>query len=164
MATQAELKAQAKYDRDHTRQVLLKLNKTSDADILLKLDSVDNRQGYLKELVRNDMKKKDSILSLDSLKFLVVPTAKKYEIKRIHLFGSYARGEATPESDVDLLIEGGNYHGLFQYAEFLERLETAIGKKVDVVTMEQIRENKKESGIRFYNNLMRDQVLLYEVD
>lgn len=48
-------KAQAKYDAKATKQIKLKLNITSDKDILDKLDQVDNKQGYIKELIRKDI-------------------------------------------------------------------------------------------------------------
>lgn len=47
--------AQAKYDKTHTTGVYLKLNKKTDADIIEKLESVDNRQGYLKRLIKEDI-------------------------------------------------------------------------------------------------------------
>lgn len=50
-------RAQRKYDAEHTRQVVLKLNLKSDADVLSQLDSVPNKQGYIKELIRQDMAK-----------------------------------------------------------------------------------------------------------
>lgn len=57
MATSEALKkAIRKYDKDHTKQILLKLNKGTDADILQKLDEVDNKQGYIKGLIRDDIK------------------------------------------------------------------------------------------------------------
>lgn len=45
-----------KYDAKATRQIRLKLNLNSDADILAKLDAVDNKQGYIKDLIRKDIK------------------------------------------------------------------------------------------------------------
>lgn len=48
-------KAQMKYDAKATKQIKLKLNLTSDKDILDKLDQVDNKQGYIKELIRKDI-------------------------------------------------------------------------------------------------------------
>ena len=56
-ATEAQLKAQAKYDAEHTTGVYLKLNNKNDADILDRLASVDNRQGYIKQLIREDIKR-----------------------------------------------------------------------------------------------------------
>lgn len=56
MATKALLKAIDKYDKAHTRQFKLKLNIKTDADVIERLEAVDNVQGYIKELIRNDIK------------------------------------------------------------------------------------------------------------
>lgn len=58
MVTEAQKRASAKYDKLNTTQVILKLNIHTDADILQKLESVGNKQGYIKTLIRADMKKK----------------------------------------------------------------------------------------------------------
>ena len=55
--SEAQKRAQAKYDAANTKQVRLKLNIKTDADILEKLESVPNKQGYIKELIRADIKK-----------------------------------------------------------------------------------------------------------
>ena len=56
MATsQAQKAASAKYDASHTIQIKLKLNTKTDADILEKLEAVENKQGYIKELIRADI-------------------------------------------------------------------------------------------------------------
>lgn len=57
MTTEAQKRAQAKYDKANTTQIILKLNKKTDADILEKLQGVDNRQGYIKELIRQDLER-----------------------------------------------------------------------------------------------------------
>ena len=57
MATKEQTRASAKYDAQHTKQVKLKLNIKTDADILKRLDSLPNKQGYIKELIRKDMAK-----------------------------------------------------------------------------------------------------------
>lgn len=49
--------SQAKWDAVNTRQIRLKLNRRTDADILAKLDSTGNTQGYIKGLIREDIKK-----------------------------------------------------------------------------------------------------------
>lgn len=56
MTSEAKKKANAKYDAAHTKQITLKLNITTDADILARLDAVGNKQGYIKELIRKDTK------------------------------------------------------------------------------------------------------------
>ncbi len=52
----AKLYSYKDYDQTHTRQVKMKLNLRTDADILAKLNSVPNKQGYIKELIRKDIK------------------------------------------------------------------------------------------------------------
>ena len=56
MTSEAQKRASARYDKAHTTGVYLKLNNETDADILQQFERVDNVQGYLKELVRRDMK------------------------------------------------------------------------------------------------------------
>lgn len=55
MTTDAQKAATAKYDKDNTKRLSLKLNLNTDADILKKLDSEKNVQGYIKKLIRNDI-------------------------------------------------------------------------------------------------------------
>lgn len=60
-ASKAQLRAQAKYDKDNTVQIKLKLNKKTDRDIIDRLSEADNIQGYIKELIRADILKDNSI-------------------------------------------------------------------------------------------------------
>lgn len=55
--SKAQLKANDKYDKANTRRVGIKLNINTDKDILDWLDTVGNKQGYIKDLIRSDMKK-----------------------------------------------------------------------------------------------------------
>ena len=55
MATKAQIKATAKYDKLNTKQVILKLNKTTDKDIIERLEGVDSKIGYIKDLIRADI-------------------------------------------------------------------------------------------------------------
>lgn len=57
MVTEAQKRAVARYDKENTQQILLKLNKVTDADILDRLHSVRNKQGYIKRLIRQDINK-----------------------------------------------------------------------------------------------------------
>ena len=54
-STEAQLKASAKYDKSNTKSIFLKLNIKTDADVLKHLETVRNKQGYIKELIRKDM-------------------------------------------------------------------------------------------------------------
>lgn len=53
--SEAQRRAKDKYDAKTKKGIYLKLNVNTDADILEKLASVDNVQGYIKELIRKDM-------------------------------------------------------------------------------------------------------------
>lgn len=55
--TVASKKAMARYDAENTTQIKLKLNNKTDADILKRLEDVPNKQGYIKQLIRDDINK-----------------------------------------------------------------------------------------------------------
>ena len=54
-ATKAQLKATAKYQKKNTRMFTLRLNLNTDMDIINKLEQVENKQGYIKQLIRTDI-------------------------------------------------------------------------------------------------------------
>ena len=56
MATEAQSKASDKYNKENTLCVLLRLNFSTDRDVIQKLESVPSKMGYIKELIRKDMK------------------------------------------------------------------------------------------------------------
>ncbi|MGI5873555.1 MAG: hypothetical protein ACOX8R_02700 [Bacillota bacterium] len=55
MLSEAEKKAQARYDAKNSKRMSLKFNLKTDKDILDKLESVDSKQGYIKRLIRADL-------------------------------------------------------------------------------------------------------------
>ena len=160
MVTKSQLNAQAKYDRENTKKIVLKLNLTSDADILAMLDSQLNKQGYIKNLVRKDIRNNSDVLTLDSIKLLLLPIVKKYEIKSLSIFGSYARNEANADSDVDILIDGGNYSGLFEYEGMISSMKKALGKDIDLVTQSVLDKSCSGSDFIFKENVEREKVEL----
>ena len=74
-------------------------------------------------------KKKIADILLENSPYL----ASEYGVKRIGLFGSYAKGTATESSDIDLVVEFEHPIG-FRFIEFSEYLEAILGKRVDVLT------------------------------
>ena len=62
----------------------------------------------------------------------------KYPIKSIGLFGSYARNEPTPESDIDLLVEFSAPVGM-EIVDLAEDLESILDHKVDIITYNAIK-------------------------
>ncbi len=93
--------------------------------------------------------------SLDEIKEKTVPIAIDYGIESMSIFGSYARGEADDESDVDICIDKGEVKSLIKYFMFVDELEKSLGCHVDVVT----------TGIEdkvFLEKIEREGILLYE--
>ena len=93
--------------------------------------------------------------SIDEIRQKVIPVAKKYGIKRLSLFGSYARGEADSESDVDFLIDSGHLRGMINYFSFVFALEDKLKCHVDVVM-------DGSSDKEFLAKIKNDEVLIYE--
>ena len=60
MASEAQRRAVAKYDRENILSQMIKLNRKTDADILAHLATVGNKQGYIKALIRADMARTQS--------------------------------------------------------------------------------------------------------
>ena len=162
MATEAQRNASAKYDKKHTRSILFKFNTTNDADILAKLDEVGNKQGYIKELIRENICGKGEILSIDSIKLMILPIVKRYSVDKATLFGSYARGDATAESDVDILIECNNIRNMEDYLQLQEGLKGVIGKNVDVVMADALQSDHTRATKRLIKNIEKDKVVIYE--
>jgi len=65
-------------------------------------------------------------------------------VKSLALFGSAARGEASPYSDVDLLVEFSVPVGLFEFVRLKLRLEQILGCEVDLVTPDALRPTMKD--------------------
>lgn len=67
-----------------------------------------------------------------------------YGVTSLSIFGSVARGEAGPRSDVDVLVEFGVPVGLFHLVKFQHYLERLLGRRVDLATIGALRENMRE--------------------
>ena len=87
------------------------------------------------------MRKKNEI---ESIKRKILPVLKKQKVTKAGIFGSYARGEQTAKSDVDILVEINQNIGLIGLISLKMRIENAIKKKIDLVEYESIREELKE--------------------
>ena len=73
------------------------------------------------------------VYSIDEIRKRIVPIVIKYGIDSIALFGSYARGEATEESDLDFVMDKGDLKGL-RYVSLINDLEREFECHVDVVS------------------------------
>lgn len=83
------------------------------------------------------LKRRDQILDI----------ARKHGVTRVRVFGSMARGDAGPKSDVDLLVDVGPNTSAWFPGGLVSELETLLGRHVQVIT---------ENGL---DDLLRDRVL-----
>lgn len=73
--------------------------------------------------------------TISAIKKQVEPIAREHGIKKVYLFGSYAKGKQNKESDVDLLIENGRSMSLLGLSSFRLAVMEALQMPVDIVTM-----------------------------
>jgi predicted nucleotidyltransferase len=99
---------------------------------------------------------KKQLYSVNEIRNIIAPVARSYGVGRVFLFGSYARGDATENSDIDLLIvDKGTLRGLFELAGFHLDLEDRFGIRVDVLT---------EGGLEneFLDDIRTEEVIVYD--
>jgi len=72
----------------------------------------------------------------------------RYGVKSLRIFGSYARGEQTPESDVDILVEFDRKPGLLKFVNLEAYLSELLGVEVQLTTMEALREEFRDTVVR----------------
>jgi len=62
-----------------------------------------------------------------------------YSVKNIGIFGSFARGEQTNESDIDVLVEFSKPVGFFHLVRLEDFLSSRLGRKIDLVTKNALK-------------------------
>ena len=106
------------------------------------------------------------IYTIDEIKKRVFPVIQKYNIPAMYLFGSYARGEATEESDLDFLVDttGTSLTSLLALGALYCDLEEIFHKNIDLITVRSCLQNVvTESGRSFRDTVMRERVKLNDV-
>ncbi|MBD5129657.1 MAG: nucleotidyltransferase [Ruminococcaceae bacterium] len=97
------------------------------------------------------------VYSFEEIAERVRPVAEKYGLKSVYLFGSYARGDADDDSDVDLLVDAENVHG-FRFFGMYDEFCTALEKQVDMVTLRTLEQERGTSyGKRFVQAVELDR-------
>lgn len=98
------------------------------------------------------------IYTIEEITEKIRPIAERHNLKEVYLFGSYARGDATEESDVDLLFEPIGRHGLFWLSGLYNELSDALQKEVDLVDKNALEQNRGKSlGGRFVEEVELDR-------
>ncbi|MCD8107597.1 MAG: nucleotidyltransferase domain-containing protein [Oscillospiraceae bacterium] len=106
------------------------------------------------------------ILSLQEIADIVKPIAERYGLRAVYLYGSYARGTANEESDIDLVIDttGTSIKSLFALGALYSELEEALGKEIDLITLSSLTQTPQmPSEIGFRDNVQKEKVNLYAV-
>lgn len=106
------------------------------------------------------------IYTIEEIKSRVLPVIQKYNIPAMYLFGSYARGEATEESDLDFLVDttGTRLTSLLSLGELYCDLEEIFQKEIDLVTMRSVMQKiQTESDRSFRDTVMKERVRLSDV-
>ncbi len=82
------------------------------------------------------------------IKKKVVPILKHAHVKRAALFGSVARGEDRPDSDIDFLVEVQRPYGLFKFLNIKLALEEILHRKVDLVEFDRLKPHMRANALK----------------
>ena len=92
--------------------------------------------------------------TISEMKEIVAPIAHRYGVERIFLFGSRARGDNTPGSDIDLRVDRGRARG-FSLGGLYEDLSEAFHVELDLLTTGSLDED-------FLQKIRQEEVLIYD--
>ena len=97
-------------------------------------------------------------MTLEEIKKVALPDCSEFNVKRLYLFGSHARGNETSDSDVDLLVEfeEPNHHLSKRFFGLLHYFEDQLGVKVDLLTPNSLK------NPYFRKRVLAETVNIYE--
>lgn len=131
------LRSYKSYENDEEKQGTIKYNYIMDQ--LTKINYIDEEQG---------------LLTIEDITRKCAKVFERYDVNFCYLFGSYAKGRATPASDVDFLIsadvKGLKFYGL------IEDIRVALHKRVDVLNVNQLKDN-----IELTEEILKDGIKIY---
>ncbi len=81
---------------------------------------------------------------IDSVKDKILPVLQKYDVKQASFFGSIVKGKWGKKSDIDILVRLSDELSLLDFIGLKNELEDTVGRKVDLVEYETIKEALKE--------------------
>ena len=103
------------------------------------------------------------IYSIYEIQQRIAPVAKQYGVKAVFLFGSYARGEAREDSDIDLLVDtsGTNLRSLLSLGALYCDLEAAL--PIDLITVSALEQRAQmPSEEMFRETVMKEKLNVYD--
>jgi len=105
------------------------------------------------------------IYSICEIQQRIAPVAKQYGVKEVFLFGSYARGEAREDSDIDLLVDtsGTNLRTLRSLGALYCDLEAALQKPIDLITVSALEQRAQmPSEEMFKETVVKERLNVYD--
>lgn len=104
----------------------------------------------------------EKIYSLDEIKKMLAKVASEYDVEKIYLFGSYARGEATEKSDIDLYVENFEFKPFHSIFNFMSRMEELFDKNIDVIESGTEKYAKDSFDRLLFENIKKEKKICYE--
>lgn len=97
-------------------------------------------------------------MTLEDIQKAALPACRAFQVRRLDVFGSTARGTAQPSSDIDLLVEfkEPDQHPAQRFFGLLHTLEDVLGRKIDLLTSGSLR------NPYFKARVLNERVTLYE--
>ena len=99
------------------------------------------------------------VYTIDDLKILLAPAFDAYAVRRGYVFGSYSRGEADEESDIDIFVEPSEGFKSYEVCGILSRAMKLSGKGVDCYSSLDFDEDSQT-----YQTILKDRVMIYGSD
>ena len=99
------------------------------------------------------------IYTIDEISSRIRPVAEKYHLRAVYLFGSYARGEARDDSDVDLLVDlsGADLSGFFAIGGLYNDLEAALQKEIDLITTVALEQSCRRMSDKLFHEVVNKE-------
>ena len=139
-----------KYNKENYKMYQFRVRK--DNPIMDILENTKNRNNYIVSLIEE--KEIKNVLTIKQIKMIIKPILNRHGIKNINLFGSYARGEANGDSDVDIYCDKGNIKNMIEQAKLIGELKKSLNKEVDIVFDSSKMDN------HFKKQIMEDMITL----
>lgn len=127
---------------------------------------MNNTKCEYSDLKLLNIKQSSKIYSIEEIKNITRQIFSKYNFEKVYLFGSYARGEATKLSDIDIMVVGGNINTFMNLSDFALELVKILKKEVDIVkeenyTKKEVNEYFDLANKLFYSVVCKERVLIY---
>ena len=97
------------------------------------------------------------MITIDEIRNIITPLVRSYPVRRVILFGSFSRGEATVLSDVDLIIDSEGQIDSWEFFGLIGKIVRKMPLKVDIFELDEV---KKPSNM--FDNIQKEGVLIYE--